>query len=130
MCSRRLFLVLIAAVVTAQANAATTWTSQSGHFRLSVQSELNPVVINKIHRWSLQVVDADGAPVTGAVMSVQGGMPAHDHGLPTAPRISGQPEPGKYLLEGLRFHMRGQWQLEFTIEVGETRDVVIVAIEL
>lgn len=123
-------LVFLVGLVTAQETGNTTWTSKAGYFQLDVRSELNPVVINKMHRWSLRLVDADGNPVTGAAISVQGGMPAHDHGLPTAPRVSSEPESGNYVLEGLRFHMRGLWELEFTIRAGETSDVVIVALEL
>jgi len=33
-------------------------------------------------------------------------------------------------LEGMRFHMRGQWQIEITIEAGGKRDVVIIPLNL
>ena len=125
-----LCLVFLGGFVSAQDTGNSTWTSRAGYFQLDVQSDLNPVVINKMHRWSLRLVDAEGDPITGAAISVKGGMPAHDHGLPTAPRVTSEPEAGNYVLEGLRFHMRGQWELEFTIRAGETSDVVIVAIKL
>jgi hypothetical protein len=121
---------LIAVGASTPAPADSTWISESGQFELSAHSELNPIIINKMHRWSLQLVDAQGEPVSGAEISVQGGMPAHDHGLPTAPRIAAGAEPGVYLLDGLRFHMRGQWELDFTIRAGTMHDVVIVRIEL
>ena len=39
------------------------------------------------------------------------GMPDHDHGLPTQPQVTSRLENGDYLLEGVRFHMPGKWQL-------------------
>jgi len=132
--ARRIALgMLVAALIlTAAPNAAAdaTWLSRHGLFRLTYSSELDPVVINTMHSWTLRITDADAAPVTGATISVSGGMPAHNHGLPSAARVTREIEPGTYLLEGLRFHMRGQWQLEFTIDDGSRRDVVVIPLEL
>ena len=58
---------------------------------------------------------ADGAPLSGARMSVVGGMPDHDHGLPTSPVVTREITPGRYLLEGMRFHMPGRWLLTFDV---------------
>ena len=97
---------------------------------MSYESELQPIVINRIHRWTLIVTDKNGAPVEDAVITVDGGMPVHDHGLPTEPRVTGELAPGHYLLEGLRFHMAGSWQIVVTIESGDTRDTVVIDMDL
>lgn len=89
-----------------------------------------PVEINRMYSWILHVENATGDPVTGATIVVDGGMPAHDHGLPTAPRVTAELGDGDYRLDGLRFHMRGSWQLIFTIRVGSTEETVVVALEL
>jgi len=124
-------LVAVLALSAAQVAAGdATWMSRHGVFRLAYSSELEPIVINRMHSWTLRISDADDAPVTGATITVSGGMPAHNHGLPSAARVTREIEPGTYLLEGLRFHMRGQWQLEFTIDDGARRDVVIIPLEL
>jgi hypothetical protein len=117
-------------VVVASAEEPGSWLSRSGHFRVSYESDLQPIIINRMHRWVLSVVDMDGAPVTGAALTVTGGMPAHDHGLPTSPRVTGELAPGRYLLEGLRFHMSGEWQIEIAIEVGELSDVVVISLRI
>jgi len=130
---RNIFVIMLlftASTFVQAADGPRVPVSRDGHFQLSYTSELQPLVINRIHNWILRIVDTHGEPVTGASISVQGGMPVHDHGLPTAPRVTSGPEPGTYLLKGLRFHMRGHWELEFTIQAGETRDLVIVAVEL
>ena len=110
--------------------ADAPWTGYGGHFRVSFESEINPIVINRMHRWRLDLTNREGKAVTGANISVAGGMPAHDHGLPTRPRVTSGPAPGQYLLEGLRFHMGGRWELELTIEADGLRDVVVINLDL
>ena len=61
------------------------------------------------------IVDADGKPVEGARISIDGGMPEHGHGLPTRPRMGRALGQGVYELEGLRFSMDGWWELILTI---------------
>ena len=90
------------AIVPVQDVAAETWTSQRGIFSVSYESALDPIEINRIHSWVLSV-SRDGEPVEGAVLVVDGGMPEHDHGLPTAPRITADLGDGRYRLEGYAF---------------------------
>ena len=102
---------------------ATSGWSQSATFSLTTNqdsaleifSQLDPLAINTIHSWELVLYTADGTPVSGAQMSVVGGMPDHDHGLPTSPVVTSETTPGRYLLEGVRFHMPGRWLLTFDV---------------
>jgi hypothetical protein len=96
---------------------------------VSYESSLDPIEINRIHTWTLAVT-RDGEPVEGAVLTVTGGMPAHDHGLPTAPRVTAELGDGRYKLEGLRFHMRGYWEVSVEIASGGTRDTVVIPLNL
>lgn len=82
---------------------------------VNIYSEIAPLDINKIHSWQLRLKDADGKPVSNANIELIGGMPEHDHGLPTQPQITAETEPGSYLLEGVRFHMPGKWQLDIKL---------------
>jgi hypothetical protein len=68
--------------------------------------------------------------VEGAQIEVDGGMPAHDHGLPTAPRVTEDLGGGDYRLDGVRFHMRGLWQMYFTIRTGDAEETAVISIEL
>ena len=104
--------------------------SRSGHFQVSVAPDLEPLAINTIHRWVVQVLAADGAPVPAAVITVRGGMPAHDHGLPTRPEATRYLGEGRYLIEGMRFHMAGQWEVVLGIETDLLRDEVVIPLEL
>lgn len=109
--------LFLLALIPAVANAA--WS-------VDYESSLEPIPINRMHSWEILVRDDNGEPVTGAEISVDGGMPFHDHGLPTRPRITEELGGGRYLLEGLRFHMAGEWEIKLTIKAnGRTRIVVI-----
>ena len=121
------FAVLILSTL---AHADTTWLSDHGHYRVSFTSDLDPIVINRMHHWQLEITDREGNAVSGAMVSVDGGMPAHDHGLPTRPQVVAGSDPGRYRLEGLRFHMGGRWEVELTIEVGGMRDIAIITLDL
>ena len=102
---------------------ATNGWSQSATFSLTTNqnsaleifSQLDPMAINTIHSWELVLYTADGASLSGARISVVGGMPDHDHGLPTSPVVTREITPGRYLLEGMRFHMPGRWLLTFDV---------------
>jgi hypothetical protein len=110
-------VLLLVAVLPDVATAA--WS-------VDYESSLKPIPINRMHSWEIVVRDDDGKPVTGAEISVEGGMPVHDHGLPTRPRVTEELGDGRYLLEGLRFHMAGEWEIVLTIKAdGKTRIVVI-----
>lgn len=112
------------------AGESPTWISKRGLFTLSYESSIEPITINRMHNWMLHIKTADGAVVTDAVLSVVGGMPEHDHGLPTRPRITNNLGDGNYRLEGLRFHMAGEWLLEVTIDDGERTDSVNISLSI
>lgn len=97
---------------------------------LSIYSEISPLDINKIHSWLVRVNDADGNPLEGAQIQVIGGMPEHDHGLPTQPQITAETSKGEYLLEGVRFHMPGKWQLDIEIKYGSTTETASTEFQL
>ena len=117
------------AAAFAQAEPITA-LGESGYFRVTAQSELDPIPINQMHSWVLQVATAAGVPVEDAQISVGGGMPDHDHGLPTAPRVTTNLKNGSYLLEGIRFHMNGRWEISIAVVTPERRDVVVLELEL
>lgn len=121
------FLFCAAHAAGARADDAMDgWLTRSGYYRISYVSRLEPIPINKIHSWVLHVVTPEGEPVEGAQISVTGGMPAHDHGLPTDPKMTRALGDGEYLLEGMRFHMQGEWELLVTIEADGRRDSVVI----
>lgn len=66
----------------------------------------------------------------GARIRVNGGMPAHDHGLPTEPRVVEALGGGRYLLDGVRFHMHGAWEVVLQLEADGSSDTVTITLDL
>ena len=88
------------------------------------------VEINRMHSWILHVETVAGEPVTGATIEVDGGMPAHDHGLPTRPRVTQELGRGDYRLDGMRFHMGGYWEIVVQVTPGSGTETVVIPLEL
>ena len=100
---------------TSQIDTATTQRSEKGLYDVSFKSVGGPIVINTIHEWRLSVVSTDGLPVDGLTITIDGGMPTHDHGLPTAPRVTESLGAGQYRVEGFKFQMPGHWTTTFNL---------------
>lgn len=105
-------------------------STENGLFTVSAVSRLDPVVINETHAWTLHIETEDGSLVSDAEIAVNGGMPEHNHGFPTAPRVTEYLGEGDYLLEGMRFNMGGVWVLTLEISSGGQSDSVTFEFEL
>lgn len=121
---------VIALLLNNGAIATDEWSSNRGLFVLTIQSSLEPIVINTMHSWELSVTTADGDSVSGATFEVTGGMPEHDHGLATAPRVTEELGDGRYRLDGMRFHMNGEWELNVTIRANGYTDRFKIVLSL
>ena len=120
------FVALIALTAQGWAGEPDTWASDRGLFRVSFTSSIHPLEINRIHEWVVHVETAAGDVVEGATLQVSGGMPKHDHGLPTSPRVTADLGNGDYRVQGLRFHMTGAWLINITIDDGMHTDQVAI----
>jgi hypothetical protein len=103
--------------ITAAGAAAESLSavSQPAGLHVSMHSELEPLAINQMHSWVITVQDAQGEPIDDAQIQVDGGMPLHNHGLATSPQVTETLGQGRYLLQGMRFHMNGDWELRLQI---------------
>lgn len=67
--------------------------------------------------WTIELVDARGAPLTGAlVLSADTWMTVHDHGGRWEPIVEPLAGPGQFLLRGLDFKMRGPWLVRINVQ--------------
>lgn len=114
----------------AQSTPPSRFSSEFGLFSVSYRADDGAIPLNELHTWTIHVEDADGQPVTGARISVDGRMPAHGHGLPTQPAVTADLGGGDYRVEGLRFQMVGEWVLDFTIQAGGQTDTAAVSFTL
>ena len=89
-----------------------------------------PPQINRMHSWILHIENDAGVEIEGAIVDVEGGMPEHNHGLPTKPRVTEELGGGDYLLEGLRFHMSGRWELTISVITDNGTSTVTIPLQL
>ena len=112
----------------AVANAMTRWSTKR-LFEVSYISSPTPVPLLQVHSWTVTIADAAGHAVNDARITVLGGMPAHAHGLPTTPQVQSL-GGGRYLIEGLKFHMPGAWVVALRIKAGALIDSVTFDLQL
>jgi hypothetical protein len=131
-------LVALGLALAAVYAAVTGWTprdppaaaaslrarSEFRGFQVELVPASTPVRVNVLAAWTVRVRDAHGDPVSGAVLEFEGRMPAHGHGLPTAPRVSGETAPGDYRVEGVKFSMPGEWQLRVNVTTPQGTDTL------
>lgn len=101
---------------------ARSQPSAGGLFRVSYTSDVLPPPVSRLHAWTLHLETADGKPVDGARMEVDGDMPQHGHGLPTHPVVTRSLGNGDYVVEGMKFQMGGWWQVYLDIEAAGRHD--------
>ena len=99
-------------------------------FTIEIYSELSPLSINTMHSWHIRVLDRDDQILELEELNVFGGMPEHDHGLPTQPQVTKRLDNGDYLLEGVRFHMQGLWELQIEFQYAGVDDTTIIDFDL
>jgi hypothetical protein len=113
------------------ANAAETrlpdlsGVTDSG-LKIEIYSELSPLRINQIHSWRVRILDSDSKSVLVEQLQIMGGMPEHNHGLPTQPQVTSRLVNGDYLLQGVRFHMQGNWQLNIDLQFNGVKDSALI----
>jgi hypothetical protein len=98
-------------------------TSEQGLYTATLQTD-QPLKTRKMQTIRVALTGADGNPLEGATIGIDGGMPQHGHGLPTRPRVTRSLGGGVYEIEGLRFNMGGWWELKLAIEGAAGADRV------
>lgn len=101
-----------------------TRTTVNGLYVAAIEPEAPEIKQGELQTWILTVKTVDGKPVDDATVTVGGGMPDHNHGLPTAPRMTGHLGEGRYRIEGVKFSMGGWWELRFEISSAAGADTV------
>tara|TARA_R110002049_G_scaffold191507_1_gene360479 strand:- start:49318 stop:49809 length:492 start_codon:yes stop_codon:yes gene_type:complete len=102
----------------------------NGKFRVSITPGIDPVPINRIHSWALRVETASGESVQDADIVINGGMPAHNHGMPTVPIVSKGIGDGYYVIKGMKFQMPGHWTVTMKITDHAVSDIVLYDLTL
>ena len=128
--SRRAILLGIPAVLAATTVAAGLFSrgvpddldlslerrTDAGLYVATIAPVDQAVTVGPMHSWTVALTDADGSPVETAAIGVDGGMPQHGHGLPTAPAVTQALGEGRFLIEGMKFNMPGWWEIDLSID--------------
>ena len=112
------------------ADLSTRRLSRDGRYEVTYTPEAQPIPKRTLHAWTFEVRTRDGRPVEGATLKVGGGMPDHDHGLPTAPAVREALGGGRYVVDGMKFSMGGYWVVDVAIDSSEGADVVSFELQL
>lgn len=109
---------------SAPPNQPLTRASSQQHFMVTLIPPQQAIMVNQMHSWQVRVTGADGRPVNRASFKVDGGMPQHNHGLPTQPQVTQALGHGTFLLEGVKFNMPGWWELTLSLDTEKIKDTV------
>ncbi len=101
--------------------------TDSGLYRVSLRPAAE-APLGQLHAWIVRVEPARGDVASPARIDFDGGMPGHGHGFVTAPRVTRELGDGEYLVEGVKFHMAGEWELRVAVTHDQGRDVAAVAV--
>ena len=88
-------------------------STDDGQIVLSIDTQTSSIPFNELHKWIVTVKDRSGKAIQAQAIVIDGNMPRHSHGLPTQPQLSQKLGNGQHLIEGLKFHMPGVWQIRF-----------------
>lgn len=99
-------------------------------YAVMLEPEQAMPAIGEMANWVLTLRRRDGTPAEGASISIDGGMPAHRHGLPTQPQVTADLGGGRYRVEGLKFSMGGRWELRFDVSAPAGRETLTVTLDM
>ena len=122
--------VLLSAVLvlsTSVSYASTPWQLSQTSVKGQLQSELQCVTaptVGDFQNCSLKLKSTQALP-SDLTIAMEGGMPAHGHGLPTAPKVVATGKVGEYRIDGLKYSMTGEWLLGFMLQSKSLNDKIV-----
>jgi hypothetical protein len=105
-------------------------TTADGLYRVTIAPEAGAIPLGPIHDWVIEVETADGEDFVPTRLAFDGGMPQHGHGFVTAPRVTRSLGPGRFLVEGVKFHMGGDWTLRVEVVGPAGPDVAVFRVRV
>ena len=124
------YVLLLSAVCVVSASASyasTPWQLSQNSVKGQLQSELHCVAapsVGEFQNCTLKLKSAQALP-RDLRIAIEGGMPAHGHGLPTAPKVVATDTAGEYRIEGLKYSMTGEWLLGFMLQSQSLNDKIV-----
>jgi hypothetical protein len=113
-----------------QTGARVERIGESGLYRIAIAPEGGAIPLRAMHAWVVEVATAAGEPFEPTRLAFDGGMPQHGHGLPTAPRVTRSLGTGRFLVEGVKFNMGGDWTLRVEVVGPSGADVAVFHVQV
>jgi len=77
-----------------------------------------------VNAWTLRIMDATGAAVTGATVTLHPFMPDHGHGTSVVPQV--QVDGDGYTVQNIYLFMAGLWEVTIEATSGQDTDSAVV----
>lgn len=104
--------------------------TEGGLYRASIRPRDGRIPLNTMHVWIFHVETLSGEPVMPIRLAVTGGMPQHQHGFATEPRVTEALGNGDFLVDGVKFHMTGDWLFRFELVGPAGPDVAVFHVQV
>jgi hypothetical protein len=104
--------------------------SNDGLYRVILRPRDGAIPLNEMHAWTVDVTTAEGEAFRPTRLAFTGGMPQHQHGFITEPRVTRALGPGRFLIEGVKFHMAGSWMLRVELVGPSGPDTATVPVQV
>lgn len=104
--------------------------STAGRYRLAIRPAHPPPRLGQLHEWIVRVERTDPRRPNPSQVFFDGGMPTHGHGFVTKPRVTRALGEGEFLVEGVKFHMAGPWEIRVAVVSAEGTDGASFRIEV
>ena len=111
--------------------AAKTYTISSARntYTIVFSSRPDPIPNNAPFTLEVRVYKRNRSAAEGVTLTVDGRMPQHRHGMNREPKVRTL-GPGRFMVEGMLFHMPGRWELYFDVSAGGVTERARFVVEL
>jgi hypothetical protein len=99
---------------------ASQLLADSPRYRIAWRVRPNPIVVSEPFALEMSVCAKPGVQEAEGIQ-VDATMPEHRHGMNYRPSVIDGPD-GRFLAEGMLFHMPGKWRLIFDVRAGGTTE--------
>jgi len=108
---------------TAMYEVARTTTTDGGTWSVTYAPDPDPIPTTDNFRLLFTISDIETSElVSGAEVTAQASMPAHNHDMNTTPVIT-ELEDSQYEVAGMQFHMSGHWRIDLEITASEKTEI-------
>jgi hypothetical protein len=106
-------------------------TTSNGAFVVSWVPVPDPIPFNESFKLLVTIARAASptVPERAARLELDATMPAHGHGMNRTPAVTAKGD-GTFLVDGMLFHMSGEWNLIFHVYVGTEYGQAILRVDL